>query len=175
MTTTNNQSAKSTRVSLAQLFIAGTNKHFPNPNDSLVFGGATQTVAAMLAMLQAIIALRAVVEAAKAALATAVAAETGQLPPLIVSFKAYKKFLLARFGDTPDVLADFGLAPRKARTPLTAEQKAAAAAKAKATREARHTMSSKKKKGIKGNVTATLVVTPASPPPVTGGNGGTHA
>jgi hypothetical protein len=42
-------------------------------------------------------------------------------------------------------LADFGLNPKKARTPLTIEEKAAAAAKRKATRAARHTMGSKQK------------------------------
>ncbi len=61
------------------------------------------------------------------------------------------------------MLADFGLEPRKEPTPLTAEQKAAAAAKREATRKARGTSSAKAKKAIKGNVTATLVVTPEAP------------
>ena len=64
------------------------------------------------------------------------------------------------FGGQADVLADFGLAPKKARAPLTVEQMAAAAAKRKATRAARGTTSKKaSKKGIKGAVTG-IVVTP---------------
>lgn len=72
-------------------------------------------------------------------------------------------FVRFNFGSDPEALADFGLKPPKARTPLTAEQKAAAAAKRKATREARGTKGPKAKKDIHGNVTAKLVVTPADP------------
>jgi hypothetical protein len=43
---------------------------------------------------------------------------------------------------------------------MTAEQKAVAAAKCEATRAARGTKTPKQKKGIHGNVKATLVVTP---------------
>ena len=64
-----------------------------------------------------------------------------------------------QFGTQADVLADFGLAPEKARTPLTVEQKAAAAAKREATRVARGTKGAKAKKGIKGAVTG-VVMTP---------------
>ena len=42
---------------------------------------------------------------------------------------AFVAFVKATFGNSPDVLADFGLKPKKATTPLTVEQKAAAAAK----------------------------------------------
>jgi hypothetical protein len=63
------------------------------------------------------------------------------------------------FADQADVLADFGLPPKKVPTPLTVEQKAAAAAKREATRAARGTTSAKAKKGIKGAVTG-IVMTP---------------
>jgi len=58
-----------------------------------------------------------------------------------------------------DGLADFGLTARKVRV-ITPEQKAVAAAKAKATREARGTKGKVQKKAVKGAVTARLVVTP---------------
>jgi len=35
-------------------------------------------------------------------------------------------FVRTTFSESPDVLADFGLEPKKASTPLTAQQKAAA-------------------------------------------------
>jgi hypothetical protein len=63
------------------------------------------------------------------------------------------------------VLADFGFAPPKAAT-RTPEEKAAAAAKAKATREARHTLGKSQKKTVKGNVTG-IVVTPVTSAPPT--------
>jgi hypothetical protein len=50
--------------------------------------------------------------------------------------------LKAAYGSALDVLADFGLKPKKARTPATVEAKAAAVAKRTATRAARHTLGS---------------------------------
>jgi len=50
------------------------------------------------------------------------------------------------FAGDAAVLADFGLKARKARAPPTTEQKAAAKAKAEATREARGTKGPKAKK-----------------------------
>ena len=87
------------------------------------------------------------------------------------------------FSTSPDVLADFGINP-KARTPLTVEAKAAAVAKRTATRAARHTMGSRQKEGIKGDVTGVVVtpiaapsptVTPPSGPAAPATSGGTTA
>jgi hypothetical protein len=69
---------------------------------------------------------------------------------------AFESFVEAAFGSSPDVLADFGII-RKARAPLTVEAKAAAAAKRASTRAARHTLGTKQKKAIKGDVTGVLV------------------
>jgi hypothetical protein len=55
--------------------------------------------------------------------------------------------------------AKWGAAPKKARRPLTAEQKVAAAEKAAATREARGTMSKKAKSKIHGTVPAASAAT----------------
>jgi hypothetical protein len=72
---------------------------------------------------------------------------------------AFVQVVLVQFGTQADVLADFGVPPKKVATPLTVEQKAAASAKRAATRAARGTKSAKAKKGIKGAVTG-VVVTP---------------
>jgi hypothetical protein len=98
---------------------------------------------------------------------------------------ALMQYVRLTFSGSPDVLADFGLKPRKAPTPLTAEQKAAANAKRQATRAARGITTKAAKQAKTGNVigvsiTPVLagppVVTPASPaaPPVpqTGGASG---
>ena len=60
-----------------------------------------------------------------------------------------KQALLAAFAGELDTLADFGLTERARHVPTPAE-KLAAAALAKATRAARHTMGPKKKATIKG-------------------------
>jgi hypothetical protein len=61
----------------------------------------------------------------------------------------------------PDILADFGLKAKKARTPLTVEQKAAVVAKNAATRLARGTKGATQKLGVTGAVTG-VVVTPVT-------------
>ena len=104
---------------------------------------------------------------------TAEQAAQAQVSPIL---RAYEHFVLVTFAGASQTLPDFGLAPPKARTPLTAQQLAARAAKAKATRVARGTTSKKKKLAVKGDVTGVVVTpvtaptetTPASPaPPVT--------
>jgi hypothetical protein len=75
--------------------------------------------------------------------------------------------ILATF-PSPEVLSDCGLSQRKPRRPLTPEASLVRAAKVKATRIARGTMSAKKKARIKGTVPATLTVVTdgsAAPPP----------
>ncbi|MDP9001721.1 MAG: hypothetical protein M3O46_16600 [Myxococcota bacterium] len=99
-------------------------------------------------------------DAAKATTKAKVAAEKTDMASLRIFMDAFVTFVKATFGNAPDVLADFGVHP-KARTPLTVEAKAAAAAKRAATRAARHTMGAKQKKGVKGAVTG-IVVTPAT-------------
>ena len=77
--------------------------------------------------------------------------------------RVYDHFLQATFANTVPILADFGLAPPKVPAPKTSEEKAAAAAKAEATREARGTASKKQKLTVKGNVTG-ITVTPITAP-----------
>ena len=144
--------------------IAGAKKRIPNVNQALPVGTSTMTVAAVLGQLQSIIDNRAAVVAAQATAKAKVAAEKAAMPALTVIFHAFVAFIRFTFGSDPEALADFGLAPHKVPAPMTAEQKAVAAAKRKATREARGTMGPKQKKNVKGNVTATLVVTPAASP-----------
>ena len=88
------------------------------------------------------------------------AAEAAQAPALHDLLVAYVAFVRATFSSA-SVLADFGLAPKKARTPLTVEQKAAAKAKRDATRAARGTMGKKAKLAVKGDVTG-VEITPVT-------------
>ena len=163
MTTT----SKSNRVSAVTQLITGTNKHFPNASQSLAFGGTTRTVSALTQLLQSIVDLRNAVIESQAATRSKVATERAQTPPLLAVRGEYEAFVRATFGNQPDVLADFGLAPRKVPAPRTAEQKAIATAKRNATRKARGTKSKKQLKDVKGAVSAELVVTPlAAPSPV---------
>ncbi len=155
---------KSTAVDLAGRFITGLRKRFPNGSQTLTFGGGgvATTVDAAVANLQALVSNRTAVTTAQAAAAAAVDEENAKMPALLAFLRALDGFIKFTFGADATALADFGLAPPKARTPLTAQQKAVAAAKREATRQARGITTAAKKKAVKGNVTATLVVTPSA-------------
>jgi hypothetical protein len=173
--------SKNSQADLATKLVEGIQKRL-SAVAQVTFGGSTFTPAAVEAQLQALATLRSDVTAAKAAVETKLSAERTKGPALRVFLLAFVSFVRATFGDTPDVLADFGLKPKKVATPPTAEQLAAKALKAKATRKARGTVGKKKKLAIKGDVTGVVVtpVTTASPAkvasnvPNTSPNGGTQ-
>jgi len=154
---------KSDQASRVKQLIAGTNKHYSNASQPLAFGGATYTATALTALLQSFVDLRQAVDDAAAAHRTKVAAEAAQAPHLRGVISAFVAYVKATFGNSPDALGDFGISPRKARAPQTAEQKAAAVAKRAGTRAARHTMGANQKKTIKGGpVTVTITSTSVS-------------
>jgi hypothetical protein len=151
-----------TRVGKLQ---TGLRKRYPTGSQKLTFRGAkiVVTVDDAIAKLQAVADNRAAVTAAKAEAAAKIDAENTALKDLLAFVRALVAFIRFTFGDDQTALDDFGVAPLKAHTPMTAEQKAVAQAKRKATREARGEVGTKKRKAIKGNVTAQLVVTPTTP------------
>jgi hypothetical protein len=171
---------KNTDVALAKQLVAGTTKHFSTVS-MLAFGNGSFTPAQVEAFLQTLIDLRTAVQGAQAVAKAKVVAEAAQAPSLRSQMAAYVAFVKATFGASPDALADFGLKPKKARTPLTIDQMAAAAAKRAATRAARHTMGSKQKKDVKGTVTTivtpqpTAAPAPVAPSPVASAPTGTSA
>ena len=178
---------KSQVVAAARQFIAGTTKHLAGVAQVTLLGGSL-TPDQITSKLQTLIDLRSDVDAAKATATAKIATETAQAPALLALMGALGSYVKATFGSSPDVLADFGLAP-KARAQVTVETKAVAAAKRKATRAARHTMGPKQKKAITGVVPDPLVIpthapsptvttaTPASPtaPATSGGSQATGA
>jgi hypothetical protein len=156
----------------AETLIVGIQKHLAN--GQMTFAGGTFTAAQITSELQELVDLRAGVNAARAATTVKVAAETAKAPALRAFMSALVECVRVQFGTQADVIVDFGIPPKKTATPLTVEQKTAAAAKSKATRAARGTMSAKAKKGIKGAVTG-VIVTPivAGAPVATPSTGGT--
>ena len=155
-----NKQNKADRVSFAKQLIAGTSRHFTDGNQPIPVGGGPRTVSALAQLLQSYVDLREAVIASQATTASKVAAEREQGPSLLAVMDEYVTFLRLTYSKDQNALADFGLAPTKMRAPLTAEQKAVAAVKRKATRQARHTMGKNQKKDVKGAVSAALVVTP---------------
>ena len=144
-----------------QAIIAGTTKHFPN--GSFTLGNTTYTSASLIQVFQGLVSAMQARNAAETGAKDALTAEQAAQAQVGPILRAYQHFVLVTFAGASQTLADFGLAPPKARTPLTAQQAATRAAKAKSTRVARGTTSKKKKLAVKGDVTG-VVVTPVTAP-----------
>jgi hypothetical protein len=153
---------KAALASRASALIEGTKKHYPKGSQSILVGGASTTVNDAVNELETLVTNRSAVVSAQATAKSKVSTEKTALPALVAFLNAFTKFVRFTFENDPEALADFGLAPYKERTPMTAEDKAVAVAKRDATRKARGTMSPKEKAQIHGNVTAQLVVTPGA-------------
>ena len=141
--------------------IAGIQQHLQNV-PSLPLGGAAYTPADLVKLVQSRIDSSRTSSASKADWHSTVLEDKALNTKVTPVIRALRQYVINVFGETSPVLADFGFAPptRATRTP---EEKAAAAAKAKATRAARHTMGPKQKKDVKGTVPATAPATPPSP------------
>jgi hypothetical protein len=154
---------KETDVALARQLIAGFRLHMSTIS-SLTVDGVSFTPAQIEAFLQELIDLRTAVDDAKSATKAKIVNEEAQAPALRSRMAALVAIVKGSFASSPDVLADFGLKPKKAATPLTIGQMADAAAKRAATRAARHTMGPKQKQRVKGTIT-TIVPPPAATAP----------
>ena len=151
---------KQKKADLAMQLVAGTQKHLANIA-ALMFASGTFTPQQVEAQLTLLSTLRADVEAAKAIVKAKLAAEEAQAAALIAFQDAFIAFVKAAFSNSPAVLADFGLSPKKVAAPLTVAEKAAAKAKRDATRKARGTMGSKQKLAVHGDVTG-VTITPTT-------------
>jgi hypothetical protein len=153
-------------VARALALSAGVTKHLPNGTQVTLLGEPL-TPAQVVEKLQALVDLRQAVDAAKASTQAKLAAERSQAPSLRTFMGALVMHVKAAYQTSPDVLADFGVHP-KARTPQTVEAKTAAIAKRASTRAARHTLGSKQRLAIKGDVVGvTLTPIAASQPTAT--------
>jgi hypothetical protein len=150
-----------------QALIAGTLKHFPNGQFTL--GKAPYTTVTLVTALTSLVNALTAVNAAHAAVKDALAALEGVNATVVPLMRAYRSYIRATFASATQELADFGMTPPKGHAPRTAEQKAATAAKIRATRKARGTTSKKQKLAVHGDVTG-VQITPvtdsgnASPP-----------
>jgi hypothetical protein len=148
------------QADLATKLVAGIQKYL-SAVPVLTVGGGAFSPAQVEAQLTALATLRSDVNTARIVMETKLADERVKGPALEVFLSAVVSFVRGTFGNSPEVLADFGLKPRKAPKPLTAEQLTARVKKAEATRRARGTVGKKKKLAIVGDVTG-VVVTPVT-------------
>jgi hypothetical protein len=149
---------KASEVARATQLVAGIVKHLANV-PSITLASAAYTPAQITAALQLLVTLLGDVATAKSVVTAKLAAEKAQAPTVRSLMSAFVSYVKVSFSKSPDVLADFGLTPKKAATPQTAEQKVVAVAKRASTRKARGTTSKKAKQAVTGNVVS-VVVTP---------------
>ena len=175
------KSSKSALVTRALQLLAGTKKHLATAS-TLSFASGSVTPAQIETLLQTFVNLRQGVDAAKATTKARINDEATQAPALLRQIAEFESFVKVLFARSPDVLADFGIQPKKARKPLTAEQKAAAKAKRNATRKARGVIGKVKRAAVKGDVTGVDVTPvrdngqqPAQQLASNGSNGGNNA
>jgi hypothetical protein len=147
--TTKATTNRTNRQAADQKLLDGVTKH-EQAITSLTFGGTSYKPADIIAILQARIASANTTLSTRATWQSAVLADKGELTKTQPIVSGVRQGILLMFAGAVDTLADFGLKPRKAPAVRSPAEKAAASAKAKATREARHTMGSKQKASIKG-------------------------
>ena len=177
--------SKATKTTRATQLLAGFQKHLATVT-SVTLASVVYTPAQIMSALTVLLALYAAVDTAKSAVKAKLNAEAAQAPALLSLMAALVSYVKLTFSESPDVLADFGLEPKKTATPLTTEQQAVAVAKREATREARGTTSKKAKMAVKGDVVGVTVtpvkaaqpvvapsVAPSTPAPAGGATGGT--
>jgi hypothetical protein len=173
MSSVKKNKSKNAYAGLAVKLAAGAQQYLSGVNQILVNGG-TYTSAQVVAQMNALIALRSAVTAAQAIVKGKLAEESSKGPVLTAFLDGFVSYVETAFSGQPDVLAAFGLAPKKARTPLTGAQQALATAKRNATRKARGIGKKKDRMAIKGDVTG-LIMTPvtasSTPSPAPGPTG----
>jgi len=161
ITTTTKATTQADTLAQLQGLILGLQKQLPSGQFTLV--STVYTTPALVTALQGTVATLTALAAAHAALKVALAAwdaEEAKMGPVVL---ALRRTLQSMYVNAPDTLLGFGVEPRKVPAPRTAAEKAASAAKAKATREARGTTSKKQKLTVSGNVTG-VTITPITAP-----------
>ncbi|MGH7296312.1 MAG: hypothetical protein ACRELB_15335 [Polyangiaceae bacterium] len=165
MTKKNN--TKESRIAQYREMITGVQANVGTTATIPVRGVAT-TRPAVVAALQGYVDAAGAVEAARAALEEAVARQDQAEVTANVTYLAVKAYATATFGDKPTTLSTFGLQV-PVRTPMSAATKAAAAAKRKATLQARKAALA----AVGATAQAETPATPAPAAPETGGSSAT--
>jgi hypothetical protein len=155
--------AKPTRSDRNRTMIAGVQKHL-SASPTITLGGQTFTLAALIKVLQDEIDTASATLVAEGVFHKAVAAEQAAMAAGEPVFRALRAFVLNLFEGQTDVLADFGITVVARQVP-SAATKAAAALKAKATREARGTGGKRQKAKIKATAPAAAATTPTATKP----------
>jgi hypothetical protein len=162
MATTNIKEKKVAVLGRDAKIVDGIQKHLQGV-PSLPLAGATYSPADLVKLIESRASQVAAVDTANATWHAAVAAEKELSTKLAAVTQGLRQYVLNAFGAASPVLADFGFTAT-VRKPLTPEENVARAAKAKATRAARHTMGKVQKKKVTGTSAAAAPAATAPAP-----------
>jgi hypothetical protein len=149
---------RTARLNADVALIAGIQEHLGA--QSFLIAGSITPAAQVASVLQGRVDAENLVVSTQAAWHAAVKAAEQLLASTAPYVQGIEQTIRVMYAASPALLADFALTPRKTPAPRTAAQKVIAAAKAKATRAARHTMGSVQKAGVTGSLTGPVVVQP---------------
>jgi hypothetical protein len=128
-----------------QKAIAGMNGAWPTAQTTIVVLTVVYTPAQLIAKLQQVLSPFTAASDAKIAYQSALATRNAALPDAAAFIEAFFTVLPQYLPAGSASVSSFGSKPRKARTPLTVEQKQAALVKREATRKARGIMGKKQR------------------------------
>jgi hypothetical protein len=154
-----------TATSLSPADLQALSTAIPNPNFAFLLASNTYTTAQVMAQVNAAIAAATQAATTKAAAADTRKANLAVQQQTGAFLKEVRQFVALAFSNSSETLTAFNIPVKKPRAPLSAAARAAAEAKAKATRAARGTKGKVQKAAITGNVTGvtiTPVVAPAA-------------
>jgi len=159
---TSNKNSRADELAADQAMIDGITKNQAKLPASFPMEGQTMTIPGVLQVFQDRITTGKAVVAAENARTAAVKDDRDKRASTAGVVLAFRRLLVALFAQEPDVLGDFGEAPPK-KPVRTAAEKAAAAAKAKATRKTLGTKGAQQKKAVLAAADAPAA-SPAEPP-----------
>jgi hypothetical protein len=152
---TTSKTNKQTRLLADEKLRDGYTKHLAGAGN-IVVASKDHTPADVQADIQARIDADNASEVARGAFHGAVADAAAVRQRTAAIVEAVKQLALIRFADQPEVLAEFGLKPKKPRRPRTVQEKLDAVQKNLNTRTARHTAGPRQRAKIKGGATPPL-------------------
>jgi len=153
--------AKSLTQAEYQALLVGLPKYCPTA--VFTISGQSYTSAQVVTLIQGLLNASVTAATARAALAAAREAVVKATAAEGQTVKGVREVVGLMFNNSPTILTELAIVPRKSPKPLSAEARAAASAKAKATRKARGTTSKKQKATVSGNVTGVDIIPVTAP------------
>jgi hypothetical protein len=132
--------------------LTGLQTALPSGTQAFPVGSVVQTVPAIIQTLQTFVGDWTAADDSGVKHHADVLRRDGNAPAARSFVNELKLAVFTVMGSTNPALVNFGLKPKKERQKLTGDQRVRATAKAKATREARHTLGPRAKAQIKGEV-----------------------